>query len=105
MKAWKPWPINGISLTSVPFFLSLTQILQKYAKYAKYAKYDNIHAELAVEQRINVLVISWNQFGHDLLERTANTTMNHKKVPRPIYLLRSAQTVSAHNTYKIINMQ
>ncbi len=27
MKAWKPWPINGISLTSVPFFLSLTQIL------------------------------------------------------------------------------
>ena len=38
MKAWKPWPINGISLTSVLFFLSLTQILNKICKICKICK-------------------------------------------------------------------
>ena len=38
MNDWKPWPINGISLTSVPFFLSLTQIFYKICKICKICK-------------------------------------------------------------------
>jgi hypothetical protein len=63
----------------------------------------DVHSELAVQQRIDFSVVSGNKFGQDLLERVANTTMNHEIVPKPIDRLRRAQKVSARR--KIVNMQ
>jgi hypothetical protein len=55
----------------------------------------NIHAELAIQQRINFSVGSGNKSGQDLLEREADSTMNHEIVPKSIDWLRLAQNVSA----------
>ena len=63
----------------------------------------DIHSELAVQQRIDFSVVSGNKFGQDLLERVANTTMNHEIVPKSIDRLRRAQNVSARR--KTVNMQ
>ena len=63
----------------------------------------DIHSELAVQQRIDFSVVSGNKFGQDLLQRVANTTMNHEIVPKSIDRLRRAQNVSARR--KTVNMQ
>ena len=64
----------------------------------------NIHAELAVQERIHFSVSLGNQFGKDLLQMDANCTMNHEIVPKSIDRLRRAQNVSAQHK-QINNMQ
>lgn len=64
----------------------------------------NIHAELAVQERIHFSVSLGNQFGKDLLQMDANCTMNHEIVPKSIDRLRRAQNVSAQHK-QITNMQ
>jgi hypothetical protein len=53
----------------------------------------NLHAELAVQQRINASVGSGKKFGQDLLKSEANSTMNHGMVSETIDQLGLAQSV------------
>ena len=56
----------------------------------------HLHAELAVEQGIDFSVRSGNESRKYLLEREANSTMNHEIVPKSIDALLLTQSVSAH---------
>ena len=55
----------------------------------------NIHADLAIQQRVDFSIRSWNKSGQDFLEREADSTMNHEIVPKSINRLRLAQNMSA----------
>ena len=63
----------------------------------------NIHSELAIQQRVDFSIGSGNQSGQDFLEREADSTMNHEIVPKSIDCLRRAKIVSAQQ--ENINMQ
>ena len=64
----------------------------------------NIHSELAIQQRVDFSIGSGNQSGQDFLEREADSTMNHEIVPKSINRLRLAQNMSAGRISKK-NMQ
>ncbi len=64
----------------------------------------NIHAKVAVQERIHFSVSLGNQFGKYLLKMDANCKMNHEIVPKSIDRLRRAQNVSAQHK-QITNMQ
>ena len=70
----------------------------------------NIHSELAIQQRVDFSIGSGNQSGQDFLEREADSTMNHEIVPKSINRLRLAQNMSAgrkskKNMHNMTNMQ
>ena len=61
----------------------------------------NVHAEFAVQERIDLSIGSGDHLGQDLLETDANTTMDHVIVPKSIDRLRLPQDMPANNKKEI----